>query len=387
MDLSNTFLKQPEIEPTITESIVTETVIPETSEQNVGETKEPVEQEKSQEQKTTDYFKKVEELTGGKYKFSNDDEFKAFFDNHDKIKTEYEPLKSKQEWFDEVEKYIGENKNDLNPILQFESKLGEGSYKKALVASELSKIGDKSIALELVSSDLDQVDDLELITKFSQFESQTARKNPDAAVRSALKRAGIQVSKEDDLKEVIENLDADDKISIEAEAKKIRSTLKTAIDNVQMPEYVDPITKLKNDFEQKQIKTTELQGKWEEAKTSLKNSFDKITFKDVDFEFEIPEQDKEILNDFLRVASKQGIEPNDANKLMILNKAKQAIRDQNFEKIVNALKTKIESDIEKKLEAKYKNLTPLQTDRIPIDDAKTKEAQSSLRRQWDKSLT
>jgi len=262
-----------------------------------------------------------------------------------------------------------------------ESKLGEGSFNKAMVAAELSKIGDKNIALELVSTDLNQVDDLELLTKFAQFESQTARKNRDAATRSALRSAGIQVGKEDDLKEVLANLDDDDKISIEAKAKEKRIIVKSAIDNVQIPEYIDPITKLNKDFEQRKTRTAELEGKWGEAMTSLESSFDKLTFKDTDFEFQIPEEEKSILKDFIRVASKQEIVPNEANKLMILQKAKQAIRDNNFDKIMQGRDAYNAAKIKKELDAAHHNLSPLETDKVIIVDNESSEAQSKFRKQ------
>jgi hypothetical protein len=379
-EFSNKFLT-PEVAETKTEVSVTQ-VKPEIAKaeevkiENI--TPEPVIQGNTE---IPDHYKKFEEWSGGKYKVSNDEEAKKFFEDNSKILTEHKELKSKKEWFDEVEKYIGENKENLNPILQFESKLGEGSYKKAMVAAELAKIGDKNIALELVSNDLDSVGDLELLTKFAQFESQYARKNQDAALRSALKSAGIQVSKEDDLKEVIENLDDDDRIMIESKAREKRSVLKNAIDNVQLPEYIDPITKYKNDYEQKQTKTAELKGKWDETMISLKGSLDKISFKEVDFEFEIPEADKVILNDFIRVASQQGREPNDAQKAEVIQRAKDAIFDKHRTEIMKSYKAKIENDVKKQKDAEHHNLSPLTTEKVIFTDAKSEEASSALRKQ------
>lgn len=346
----------------------------------VEEKKEPVIETKVEPKvETPEYFKKIEELTGGKHKFTKDEEIKTFFDNHEKVSGEFASLKAKEEWVKEVEKYVGEHKDELNPVLQFEKQLGEGSLKTAIAAVNLAKDkdGDKNIALELVSS-LDKVDGLEFLAKYAQFESQTARKNPEAALRSALKSAGIQINKDDDLKDVLANLDDDDKISIESKVKERKNSIKSVIDNTQIPEYIDPIRKLNIDFEQKKSKEAELKVKWDGTMTSLQSSFDKITFPDVDFEFEIPKEEFDILADEVKKAVYSGLEPNEANKQMILTKAKAAIWAKNWPTVMQAYKTKIETSKEKELEAKHKNLKPLDLERTVIQEADNSSARSAL---------
>jgi hypothetical protein len=340
---------------------------------------EPVKTEVIPEVKTEipDHYKKLEELSGGKYKFTNDDEVKSFFDTHDKIKTEAESRKDLDDYYTGLEQEIISNK-DYDPIAKFG---GEENYKKTIVAQELGRNGDPTIATKFVFGDRSKMDAIETLSLFAQYQDSSLVGDSDTATRTALRQLGIPIDRNTDLKEALDSLEKEDKSIINIRAKEIKGIVDKAIAGVPIPEISNPLKQLFDKTEQRKTKAAELKGRWDETITSLQSSLDKITFKDADFEFEIPEADKAILNEFIRVASLQGREPNDAQKAEVIQRVKDAIYDKRRSEIMQAFRAKIETDVKKQKDAEHHNLSPLTTDKVVIEDAKSKEAESSLRKQ------
>jgi hypothetical protein len=332
----------------------------------------------SQEPISSDYFKKVEEITGGKYKFQKDEELKTFFEEHDKIKAEFDSEKDKREYYKELEKMIEENGKDYDPVA---SVGGIDNFKKNEIIKELSKYGDPNIASKVVNMDRSKINSLEILSLYAEYQAPILIGDTEASTRAALRQIGIVIDKNDDLKDALENLGKEEKALIDMKAREIKNLIDTSISKVQIPEIKNPLKQIYDKVDQQKVKFTDTKAKWDETMTSLQNSFDKISFKDVEFEFEIPDEDKNVLNDFLRVASQQGLEPNEANKQMVIQRAKDAIWDKNRVKIMQAFKAKVESDVKKAKDVEHHNLKPLTTEKIPLDDGKTKEAAMNLRKQ------
>lgn len=325
-----------------------------------------------------DYFKKVEDISGGKYKFQKDEELKAFFEEHDKIKTEFESEKDKREYYKELEKMIEENGKDYDPVAALG---GIENYKKTVIINELSKHGDPNIAAKVVGMDRSKVDSLTMLSLYAEYQAPILVGDTESSTRAALRQIGIVIDKEDNLKEAIENLSKEEKAIIDMKAREIKTAIDASISRVEIPEIKDPLKQIYEKVNQQKTKFADTKAKWDETMTSLQSSFDKISFKDVDFDFEISEEDKSVLNDFLRVASQQGLEPNEANKQMVIQRAKDAIWDKHRAKIMQSFKAKIEADVKKAKDSEHHNLKPLTTEKIPLDNEKTKEASMSLRKQ------
>jgi hypothetical protein len=325
-----------------------------------------------------EYFKKVEDISGGKYKFQKDEELKAFFEEHDKIKTEFESEKDKREYYKELEKMIEENGKDYDPVAALG---GIDNYKKTVIINELSKRGDPNIAAKVVGMDRSKVDSLTMLSLYAEYQAPILVGDTEASTRAALRQIGIVIDKEDNLKEAIENLSKEEKAIIDMKAREIKTAIDASISRVEIPEIKDPLKQIYDKVNQQKQKFADTKAKWDETMTSLQGSFDKISFKDVEFDFEISEEDKSVLNDFIRIASQQGSEPNEANKQMVIQRAKDAIWDKNRVKIMQAFKAKIEADVKKAKDSDHHNLKPLTTEKIPLDNEKTKEAAMSLRKQ------
>lgn len=349
----------PVIEPVVTEPAKTEPVT------KVADTIIP------------DHFKKFEEWSGGKYKVSNDDEAKKFFEEHDNIQTEFKSRKERDEYYESVDKWIEEKGKMYDPVAIVG---GEDNYRKIVLVNELGKHGDRDTASRLVSSDLDKMEDLDVLSLFTQYQTPRLAGKDKTTKDVILSDLGIETEGLD-----FNNLELDDKQAgrLAIKAAEVRDKIKSAINGVQVPTVENPLREKYNEFEQRKTRTEELKGKWNETMTSLQSSFNKITFDESGFEFEIPEEEKSILKDFINAASKQGIEPNEANKQMILQRAKDAVEDRNRLKIRLAYKAKIEADIKSQKDAEHHNLQPLNTDKVIPDNKNSTEAEMALRRQMN----
>jgi len=331
-----------------------------------------------EENATIDYFKKLEEYSGGKYKFTKDDEIKEFFEKHNKISGEVETLNSRLGLIDEVEKWVQEESEKFDPKAVVEKQFGEGSYAKVLIAKELSKNGgDFNTYFNIVNGGADKMNDMELAVKdIQRYDGSISEKDAKEIV---LERLGVDIDGIEDLNNP--ELTPKQRTKLKVHTSELRSNINKAIEEIskQIKDPENPIKNIKSKFEERNTKTSELKTKWSEAVTHLKGSLDKIKV-DEGFDFDIPEDVKEkIVNDFVVNAALKGIDPNEANKQMVVQKMKDYYRDTNWQKIWDAYKSKVQADIKKEYDAKYHNLSPLNVDKVTPESGET-EAQAAYRR-------
>jgi hypothetical protein len=337
---------------------------------------EPVKTETSSAVESPEYLKKWDELSGGKYKFTKDDEVKQFFEKHGKISEENESLKKNDEYFKEVEKFIEEKGKIYDPVSLVG---GEERYRKLKVAAELGEGNDEkiNIMMSLLSSDRSKMDNFDLISLYTQFKVPDLAGNYKSALEVALTRIGVDTDSIDDWSKVEETLTDKQKGLVALQASEVRESLDRMIKDVKIPDVENPLKELFTKTEQRKVKTQELIGQWNQYKDPIKESIDKLNYED--FDFEIKPEDKEIVDSFIAEVSRRGMEPSEANRQMVTERIKEAIMDKNRSKFLTAYKTHLLTKAKEDFEKEHKNLAPLGTPNTPLAPQST-EADGWMRR-------
>jgi hypothetical protein len=329
------------VEPIVTEQVAT-----------------PVTPEPIVENKTTvdnDYLKRIKDVTGREFKDEN--EIKSFFEEHEKIKTEFSNIKERDDYYAELENEIIEKGKDYDPVAKFG---GKENYKKAMIIQELSKNGDEGIAKKFVMGDRGKMDSIETLSLFAQYNDSSLVGDSETAKRTALRQLGIRIEKDENIDEAIENLDKEDKSIINMRAKEIKGLIDKAIENVPEPEIKDPVKDIFNKVESKKAKIQEVSAKWDTAKTQILDSIDHIEFKNTDFKFQIDKEDVAgVVESFLKGAAMQGIEPDEAGRNRVVQAIKNSIWDKNRDKILEARDSYNESKWKEAYDKKHTNAAPL----------------------------
>lgn len=359
----------PDVETEIKTEPVVETQTPVTPiETQTTETQVPVTEQ-------PEYVKKLSELSGGSFTFNNEDEVKQFFETHKKVSSEYEGIKSRAEQFDEAEKFF-----DSEEVRQFDpvSRLGgEENYRKFAIAKELEKTIGTDAAFKVVGG-IDNLDPFETIELYNKFRAPGMTSNKKIEREIVLEEIGVNLDDVEDIFNV--ELSEKQKRKLELKVLDIKGQLNKAMSDIDVPVFDNPLKSRIQKLDERKANTEKLKTQWTTEAKTLEASLDKLSFKDVDFDFDIPVEDKKIIDVFINEASKLGIEPNDANKLTILSKAKEAIRDKNFDNIFKAYKSNLRFKLEKEFDAKYHNLTPLNTDKQIVQSGDSSQFESALRR-------
>ncbi|MBN1683744.1 hypothetical protein JW865_09365 [Candidatus Bathyarchaeota archaeon] len=348
----------------------------ESKQEPVNEDKNIAQPKETEVVETPEYIKKWNELSGGKFTFNKEDELKGFFEGYEKINSEYENLKSKSQEYEEAYNFLESDEvKQFDPVTRLG---GEENYRKYKIAEELGKTIGFDNAARVVSG-LDNLDQFEIIELYNKFRSPGITSNKKIEREIALEEIGFDIDSVEDIFNV--ELDEKQQRKLDLKVLDIKDQLNKAISEVEVPEFKNPLKGRVEQLEERKSNSEKLKLQWEsEARTQLEASLDKLTFSDTDFEFDINQEDKVIIDAFITEASKRGKEPNEANRQMILEKAKEYVRDKNFNKIMKSFESHLRHKLEKEYDEKSKNLTPLGTDKTLISDAGSADFESALRK-------
>jgi hypothetical protein len=355
----------PEIktEPTtVNEPVVVEPVISETTKV------EPVIAEPTTVE-IQEHLKKIKELTGREFK--SDDEVKTFFEDYEKVKTEFTSIKEKDDYYKELENEIIEKGKEYDPVAKFG---GKDNYKKAVIIQELAKNGDEGIAKKFVLSDRTKMDAIETLSLFAQYQDESLVGDTETATRTALRQLGIQVDRTMDLQEALEGLEKEDRSIINIRAKEIKGIIDKAIEAVPEPDMKDPLKDIFNKVEQTKAKTQEYNTKWSQTKNQVLGSLDTIEFENSDFKFQINKEGLEkVVDDFLNGASRKAIEPDEAGKARVVKAIKDHLFMENRKKIMEAKESHDKLKWKEEYDKKHTNASPLTVNQPPpVDDKRNK---------------
>lgn len=363
--------EQASTEETQVEDKVTEEAVTEEEEVSIDETKveeketeeaskeeESKVEDSTEEQQTPEYLSKLKEFAGEEFNIEGDDDIKTIFEKARKVsdleseiektKTTIDEYNQMKDWFDEQAK--------VDPTEQYG---GPDGYKKTKVLDWFKDKGyNMSAATSLIGNDLSKMDPLNLIASRALLESPRLGSDLSGVKETMLKQiVNADPNEEFDINDTLANLTPDQQRKLNLEADKVEKEIKGLIEGVDVPTPTNAFLERKQRLEAKQQQAAELTEKWtNDYEKDIRDALDKIELEDYDFSFEIEEAFKNgEIQRAIESAAKNGLEPTDKNKRVIVKAIKAEYKRLNDAKITKALVKEVEARAKGKVSDKVNN--------------------------------
>ena len=336
---------------------------------------------------TPEYISKLKEFTG--QEFTSEDDVKNYFTESTKKLSEVEKLskaveegKTQKAAYDELVKYLDENRDKHDPK---NTMFGgdEEKMKRFMIGNALTKAGkNPDVVGKLLSADLGTMSPLELISLSNQLESKFLSGKDTEVKRMILKDIGVDIDDED-FNISNPTLTSEQKTALELKAGKIEIELQGAIDGVEIPEISDPVKNAYDLIETRNSKTKELTEAWsnEGVAKSLGDSLDNVEILGTQFEINSEEKAK-IVQEMVLDAALHGYDVTDENKQTLIAAAKyQYIRD-HVEQILSVDRQQREAELKEDFDKKTYNAKPINTNEaVPASGDSKQKLEDALKRQ------